>query len=65
MMTVKAVSQRLSLSLAKVYALVQSGQIECYRFGRSVRISEEQLTAYLEQVKSRITRFEPSTSRHF
>lgn len=65
MMTVKAVSKRLCLSLAKVYALVQSGQIEAYRFGRSVRISEEQLNAYLENSKGQMEEFVPSKKRYF
>ena len=65
MLTVKMVSQRLKLSLAKCYAIIASGELECYRFGRSVRVSEEQLAKYLEQVKSEIKAFKPSTSRHF
>lgn len=65
MLTVKMVSQRLKLSLAKCYGLIASGELECYRFGRSVRVSEEQLAAYLEQVKSTMNTIKPSSSRHF
>lgn len=65
MLTVKVVSQRLKLSLAKIYGLIASGDLECYRFGRSVRVSEEQLAKYLQQVKSDVKTFKPSSSRHF
>ena len=65
MLTVKMVSQRLKLSLAKCYRLIATGELECYRFGRSVRVSEEQLANYLEQVKSEKKTFSPSSSRHF
>ena len=46
-MTVKEVSDRLRLSQAKVYALTQSGDLECYRFGRSIRVDARQLASYL------------------
>ena len=65
MLTVKEVSQALKLSLAKCYGLIQSGKLECYRHGRSVRVSEAQLDAYLEQVKSKAKTFTPSSFRHF
>lgn len=65
MLTVKEVSQTLKLSLAMCYGLIQSGKLECYRHGRSVRVSEAQLDAYLEQVKSKAKTFTPSSFRHF
>jgi excisionase family DNA binding protein len=49
-MTVKQVAARLEVSTATVYSLVGCGKLACYRIGTGrgvVRISEEQLSAYL------------------
>lgn len=51
MLTVKMVAEKLSLSLAKVYELIQSGELPCHRFGRSVRVSEEQLRQFLNETR--------------
>lgn len=59
------VVNRLRLSPAKVYTLPQSGELECYRIGRSVRVSEEQITQFLAEARHEVTRFSPSTKRHF
>lgn len=63
--TVADVGRRLRLSTAKVYALTKSGELECYRFGRSVRISEAQLQRYLAAATYEVKQFCPSRSRHF
>lgn len=49
MLTVKQVATRLTLSLSKTYQLLDSGQLEHHRMGTAIRISEEQLDAYLEK----------------
>ena len=56
MLTAKMISDRLNLSIAKVYALIQSGKLQCYRFGRSVRVSEKQLEDFLKASKDQIIR---------
>lgn len=52
LMTVKTVSKRLMCSVAHVYALIDAGELQCYKIGlRSqggIRVSEEQLKTYLE-----------------
>ena len=54
LITVKTLAKRLLVSVAAVYAMVDSGEIECYRIrtkpGKrgTIRFSEEQVTAYLE-----------------
>lgn len=61
MLTVKTVAERLSLSLAKVYELIQSGELPCHRFGRSVRVSEEQLRQFLNETRVKPVRAIPLT----
>ena len=47
-LTAKEASKRLGISVALVYREIQSGRLECFRFGkRTYRISEEQLEDYL------------------
>lgn len=48
------VAKRLRISLACVYALVESGRLACYRIGvgrGTIRISEEQLQAFLDSAE--------------
>jgi excisionase family DNA binding protein len=47
LLTPKDVAHKLSLSLAKVYAMLASGQLACVRIGRSVRIPAASLNAFL------------------
>ena len=51
MFRVSEVSQRLRISNSKVYELVESGALPHYRIGGAIRVSEEQLSAYLEKCK--------------
>lgn len=46
-LTVKDLSQILSISHNTAYALVRSGQIRSIRIGRAYRITREALTEYL------------------
>lgn len=50
MLKVPDVAQRLNCSASTVYDLVESGKLGHYRCP-DVRVSEEQLTAYLEVAK--------------
>jgi excisionase family DNA binding protein len=53
-LTAKQVAERLSLSRAQVHALIASGKLPCHRFGNgrgAIRVSEEQLAAFLEATK--------------
>ena len=52
MYTASEIAKKLRISLACAYALVESGQLACYRIGTgrgTIRISEEQLQHYLRQ----------------
>jgi excisionase family DNA binding protein len=56
-LTVRQVAERLGISRAQVYALCASGKLPHHRFGKgrgAIRITEEQLAAFLEA-----TRFKP------
>ena len=50
MMTVAEIAKRLRVSLACAYALIDAGELACYRIGLRrgvIRVSEEQLQAFL------------------
>lgn len=53
LMTVQEVKDRLHCSPAHVYALIDAGELRCYRIGLGkqggVRVSEEQLQEYLKK----------------
>ena len=53
LMTVKTISKRLMCSVAHVYAIIDAGELGHFKIGlRSqggIRVSEEQLQAYLER----------------
>jgi len=48
---VKQVAERLNLSESKVYEMVERGELSHHRFGGAIRVSEEQIAAYLEETK--------------
>ncbi len=53
-MRVKEVATRLDVSANTVYSLVSNGKLRCCRIGRGrgvIRISEEQLGAYLRSAE--------------
>ena len=53
MMTVKEVAERLNLSHGAVYKAIHKGELEHHRFGAAIRITETQLTAFLEETRIR------------
>ena len=53
MMTVKEVAERLNLSHGAVYKAIHDGELEHHRFGAAIRITEAQLTAFLEETRVR------------
>lgn len=48
-LTVAEVAEQIRVSKMTVYRLVHSGEIEAIRVGRSFRVSEEAVRAYLER----------------
>ena len=67
MLTVKQVAERLGLSTSQVYALCASGKLPHHRFGvgkGALRISEEQLAAFLEATKFKPPAAELPELRH-
>ena len=55
LMDLKAVKEALRVSQSKVYQLVGSGRLPHYRIGGAIRVSEDQLLAYLESCESKDT----------
>lgn len=49
LLTVSEVARGLRVSNMTVYRLVNSGQLEAFRVGRSYRIREEDVRRYLDQ----------------
>jgi excisionase family DNA binding protein len=50
-MRVAEVAERLKISSAKVYALVEKGSLPHFRFDGAIRISEEQLQEYMNSCR--------------
>jgi excisionase family DNA binding protein len=44
---VKQVAERLNLSISKTYELLEKGALPHHRFGGAIRVSEEQIAAFL------------------
>lgn len=50
MLTVKEVAQKLRVSAASIYSLIESGKMGCHRIGMgrgTIRVSEDDLSAFL------------------
>lgn len=61
MLRVSQVASRLNLSASKVYQLIDAGKIPHYRLDGSIRVTEDQLTEYLDAVRQ--GRSEPNPPR--
>ncbi|WP_375000485.1 helix-turn-helix domain-containing protein [Aeromicrobium sp. CTD01-1L150] len=48
-LTVAEVASRMRVSKMTVYRLVHSGELEAIRVGRSFRVTEEAMEAYLQK----------------
>ncbi len=53
-LTVKGVAQRLQLSEKSVRRLIDEGMLRVHRFGRAIRIAEEDLNQFLKLTRSRV-----------
>ena len=54
LLTVKQIAERLNVSVSCVYELISEGILSCHRIGPrrgSVRVSEEELSRYLDACK--------------
>ncbi len=51
-LTVKGVAQRLQLSEKSVRRLIDEGKLQVHRFGRAIRIAEEDLNQFLKLTRS-------------
>lgn len=63
--TIKEVAAKLKVSLSMAYALVKRGDLGCYEIGGCRRVSDEQLTEYLEQARAAIHKLPRPQGRHF
>jgi excisionase family DNA binding protein len=63
LLRVRDIADRLCLSMSKVYDLVETRQIGHYKIGGAIRISEEQLTEFLDQTRQERGASERSTRR--
>lgn len=53
MMTVANVAERLKISQKLVRSLINRGELKCYRISSLIRVSESQLTRYLNAVNGK------------
>lgn len=61
LLKVSDVAKRLSLSVSKVYEIVEKRQISHHKIGGAIRISEEQVAEFLnETLQERGTRERPT-----
>lgn len=51
--TVKEIAERFSVGVDRIYDYISSGQLEAIVIGRSYRVSEEAVEAYLELCANR------------
>ena len=66
MMKVQEVAKRLNCSVSTVYELVEAGKLAAYRIGLrrgSIRVTEEQIEAYLASCQSTPLEPKPSSPR--
>jgi excisionase family DNA binding protein len=61
MSTVGEVAKKLRISARMVYKLVEAGKLRSYKIGSAIRISDEQLQAYLAGCEVRWTSNEAPT----
>ena len=52
MLTTQEVAKRLNLSEKTIRNLIDSGELEAFKFGRVYRVSEENLIKYIEKSKT-------------
>ncbi len=47
MLTVREVALKLNISVGAVYKAINAGELECHRFGKTIRISVDQFECFL------------------
>jgi excisionase family DNA binding protein len=52
-------SKRLGIGLRTLYRLIDEGQLPAYKFGRVIRLQEEELDAFIQQ-----SRIQPGQLEH-
>lgn len=60
LLTVQDVAEMLNVSPSMVYGLVERGTLACYRIGRCVRFTNDQVSDFLEKS---LAKNEPSKPR--
>lgn len=65
LLTIKEVAIRLKISLSLAYGLVARGEISSYRIGSCRRVSEDDLSRYLEECRHETLEITKPLRRHF
>ena len=63
-LTIPEVAERLAIGRATAYELISKRQLAHYRVGRSVRVREEDVLAFLETVRQEAALRVPAYVRH-
>ena len=65
MLTAKETATSLKISLSMVYRLISTGELPSYAIGGCLRVSENDLTQFLESKRQEPTKMPKSNKRHF
>lgn len=65
MLTVKETASNLKISLSMVYRLISTGELASYAIGGCLRVSETDLTKFLDTKRQEPTKLPDSQKRHF
>ena len=65
MLTAKETATSLKISLSMVYRLISTGELPSYAIGGCLRVSENDLTQFLESKRQEPTKMPESNKRHF
>lgn len=65
LLTMKELARHLKISLSLAYRLVAQGEIPCYKIATCKRVSEADVSAYLERQRKEFSKPPPAQRRHF
>ena len=54
-LNIEELSQYLNIRKSKLYAMVEGGEIPCFRFGRLIRFKKQEIDAWVENHRQEVT----------
>lgn len=65
LLTAKETATSLKISLSMVYRLISTGELPSYAIGGCIRVSESDLSQFLDSRKQETAKLPESQKRHF